>query len=490
MAHRTESAPRAWIERLSLGGAAVVLACLAGVAAVVLVAAIHRLPARVGGVFNDGWNAFAAERAFGEGPLYPRPSSLVSNNYPPLSYYVVGGVGLLLGDHVVAGRLVSLASLGAVVLLLGRIVSRTTRSRLLAAWAAAFFLVFVALRYPAYVVINDPQWLANACMTGGLLLFLSSSRGTRGLLATCLLLLVGGLVKHNAPGIPLAITLWLLWHDRAGLRVWLVASASALAIAALVLYATFDRDVFLGIFATPRLYSLEYAWPKLELWSPPLLPFLAASVVLGVLAPRDPVTRLVGLYVVVAGIWGAVALGGAGVNSSVLFDFVIAATVASALAISRLAERAHARGFPADAVRAGALVLLSLPLLVSAPGAITQARSGMNLLPLMEAVTEADVAFLAAREGPALCDQPDLCYWAGKPFEVDWFNTIQRIRTGDLDPDVLADLFEQEYFAVLLLKAVSALPESVREQIQLHYEVVRRKPGWVFMVPRTGDADP
>jgi hypothetical protein len=185
-----------------------------------------------------------------------------------------------------------------------------------------------------------------------------------------------------------------------------------------------------------------------------------------------------------------VALGGAGVNCNVLFDFLIASTIASALAVARLAERAHARGFPASAVPAGALGLLSLPLLVSAPGAITQVRSWVNLLPLMQAVTEADVAFLAAREGPALCDQPDLCYWAGKPFEVDWFNTGQRIRSGALDPDVLADLFEQEYFSVLLLKAISALPESVREQIQLHYHVVRRKPGWVFMVPRTGDPDP
>jgi hypothetical protein len=399
-------------------------------------------------------------------------------------------VGLLLGDHVVAGRLVSLASLGTVVLLLARIVSRTTGSRLLAAWAAAFFFAFVAIRYPAYVVINDPQWLANACMTGGLLVFLSSSRRTRGLVATSLLLLAGGLVKHNALGIPFAITLWLLWHDRAGLRVWLVASTSALVIAGLVLYAAFGRDVFLGVFATPRLYSIDYLWPKLDLWSPPLLPFLAASLVLGVLAPRDPVARLVGLYVALAGIWGAVALGGAGVNCNVLFDFVIASTIASALAVSRLAVRAQARGFPAGAVRTGALGLLSLPLLVSAPGVITQARSRVNLLPLMEAATEADVAFLAAREGPALCDQPDLCYWAGKRFEIDWFNAGQRIRSGALDPGVVADLIEQEYFAVLLLKAVSSLPDAVREQIQLHYEVVRRKPGSVFMVPRTGDPDP
>jgi hypothetical protein len=414
----------------------------------------------------------------------------VTNNYPPLSYYVVGSVGLLLGDQVVAGRAVSLVSLGIVAFLLGLIVLRTTRSCLLAVWAAAVFLGFVAIRYPAYLVINDPQWLANACMTGGLLVFLSGSRRTRRLVAACLLLLAGGLVKHNSLGIPFAITLWLLWHDRAGLRVWLVASISSLVVAALVLYAAFGREVFVGIFATPRLYSIDYLWPKLELWSPPLLPFLAGSVVLGVLAPRDRVARLVALYVAVAGVLGAAALGGAGVNCNVLFDLVIASTIASALAVARLTERAHAMGFTPGAVRAGALGLLSLPVLAPAPGAIAQARSNAKLLPFSEAATEADVAFLAARDGPALCDRPDLCYWAGKPFEVDWFNTGQRILSGALGPEVLVDLIEQEYFAVLLLKDTSALPRSVREQIQLHYEVARRKPGWVFMVPRAGGTDP
>ena len=491
MARRAERGTQIWIGRLSKGGAIVVLACLGVVAALLLAIAIALVPARIGGIFNDGWNAYAAERAFGEGPLYPKPSSLVTNNYPPLSYYIVGGLGLLLGDQIVAGRAVSVASLGIVALLLGGIVLRTTGSLLLAAWAAAVFLGFVAIRYPAYLVINDPQWLANACMTGGLLVFLSGPPRTGRLVAALSLLVAGGLVKHNPLGVPLAITVWLLWHDRPGLRVWLVACISSLVSVALVLYAAFGPDVFLGIFATPRLYSLHFLWPKLEFWSPPLLPFLAASVVLGVLARRDRVARLVGLYVVLAGVWGAAALGGAGVNCNVLFDLVIAATIASALAVDRLAERARAMGGPADAVRAGTLALLSLPVLLPAPGAITRTRSEAKFLPFTVATTEADVAFLAARDGPALCDRPALCYWAGKPFEVDLFNVSQRLRKGTLDPEVLADLFEQEHFAVLQLKEINpALPESALEQVRRHYEITRRRPGWVFMVRRGGGTDP
>jgi hypothetical protein len=38
---------------------------------------------------NEGWNAYLADAAIhGSMPLYPSPDSLVTNNYPPLSFYL------------------------------------------------------------------------------------------------------------------------------------------------------------------------------------------------------------------------------------------------------------------------------------------------------------------------------------------------------------------------------------------------------------------
>ena len=63
---------------------------------------------------SEGWNALVALRALSDLPLYPQDQTLHTNNYPPLSFYLVGGLGALTGDHMVAGRLISLAALVAI----------------------------------------------------------------------------------------------------------------------------------------------------------------------------------------------------------------------------------------------------------------------------------------------------------------------------------------------------------------------------------------
>src|SRR5439155_20326880 len=57
---------------------------------------------------NEGWNAYFADAAMGKMPLYPSADQLITNNYPPLSFYIVGLVGRFVGDPVLAGRLLSL----------------------------------------------------------------------------------------------------------------------------------------------------------------------------------------------------------------------------------------------------------------------------------------------------------------------------------------------------------------------------------------------
>ena len=61
--------------------------------------------------YNEGWNAFHATHAFGEESLYPEITELYENMYPPVSFYIVGGLGSLIGDNIIAGRLVSIVSL-------------------------------------------------------------------------------------------------------------------------------------------------------------------------------------------------------------------------------------------------------------------------------------------------------------------------------------------------------------------------------------------
>ncbi len=85
------------------------LVCLAGLWRVVAAVGLH-VPLDP----NEGWNAYHAAAAMSGQALYPGPQAYLVNNYPPLSYYVVGIAGLIVGDNIVAGRIVSLLALGAV----------------------------------------------------------------------------------------------------------------------------------------------------------------------------------------------------------------------------------------------------------------------------------------------------------------------------------------------------------------------------------------
>jgi hypothetical protein len=464
---------------LVLSGALV--AALGFVDAVLLAFPIRQLPLRVVGMFNEGWNAFAAERALGPGPLYPEASSLLANNYPPLSFFLVGGVGRLVGDQVVAGRAVALVSLAVVAWAVQALVRRATGSRLLGAVGALLLLAVMMVDYRAYVGMNDPQWLGHAFMSVGLLV-LSVERRNRGrLLAAMLLVLAGGLVKHSLVPLPLAITLWLLWHDRRAATAWLGLCLVGLGAALVWIQLAFGPDAFVGIVEAPRRIQAAHAGAKLAAWLPPLLPLVAGTGALVALAPRDPVARLLVLYVGLALAWAALTLGGAGVSYNALFDVLIGGTAASMLAVEQLAERVGRRRLGPPLVRALALLPLCIPVLLRASPEIRDTPTRIALLPLRVARVEADREFLAAQVGPALCEQPALCYWAGKDYEVDAFHTVEKLASGALPLRQLDELLEEQRFAVL---HVSKPASPIYRRALRSYEVVRERAGFVFMIPR------
>ncbi|MCX6957017.1 MAG: hypothetical protein NT164_00505 [Verrucomicrobiae bacterium] len=73
---------------------------------------------------NEGWNAFFGAAAIHTGTPYPPPEELITNNYPPLSFYFVGYLGSLLGDLILAGRLISLLSVCFLGLFIGKLIKQ------------------------------------------------------------------------------------------------------------------------------------------------------------------------------------------------------------------------------------------------------------------------------------------------------------------------------------------------------------------------------
>src|SRR5438045_5669542 len=106
MTHFPQSCPRGRIPVLTIG--VVLFGLLCGLA---LIWPLARLPIHYPIDVNEAWNALNAERAMDMDTLYPSASGSFFNNYPPLSFYVVGLAGRLVGDNIIAGRVISLLSI-------------------------------------------------------------------------------------------------------------------------------------------------------------------------------------------------------------------------------------------------------------------------------------------------------------------------------------------------------------------------------------------
>src|SRR2546427_10413165 len=100
---------------------------------------------------NEGWNAYFADAAMGKMPLYPSADQLITNNYPPLSFYIVGLAGRLIGDPVLAGRLLSLISVIAIATAIALSVMRLGGTQAAAVISAAFYIAMMSRFFRTYV---------------------------------------------------------------------------------------------------------------------------------------------------------------------------------------------------------------------------------------------------------------------------------------------------------------------------------------------------
>src|SRR5919202_4350868 len=87
---------------------------------------------------NEGWNAYQAVAAL-RGNLYPRSPHFFFNNYPPLSFYLVGALERLTGDAIIVGRTIAMASFFALAALVAIGARRMRCSRAEATFGAVLF---------------------------------------------------------------------------------------------------------------------------------------------------------------------------------------------------------------------------------------------------------------------------------------------------------------------------------------------------------------
>ena len=116
---------------------------------------------------NEGWDAHWQHMASSGGVLYPPLTELTTNNYPPLSFYIVGLAGKLIGDNIFAGRMISLISFVLLAAVVVQLTALFGGNRFGMWMGAAFFVAGMSRFCTRYVGMNDPQLLAQAVMSFG-----------------------------------------------------------------------------------------------------------------------------------------------------------------------------------------------------------------------------------------------------------------------------------------------------------------------------------
>ena len=429
---------------------------------------------------NEGWNAYHSLAAMSGSALYPPPNGFVVNNYPPLSYYIVGAFGKLVGDYIIAGRLLSFTmALGTA----GGIYA-SLRAMTVDPWRALFAaLLFVAglLIFTDYVGMDDPQLLAHAVAICGLVLLLKKQAASGVEIAVALLMMLALFVKHNLIALPIAVSLWLALYDgRSAARF--VISGLVFALIGLAVFHLAYGIGLIGQLNSPRRWSSDGFMESLTqflVWSGVSLFGLAALLFLG---RSDKHVAFCAIYAAASIIIGAAFAGGAGVDMNIWFDAAIALALSGGLLLQKLGDR--------NRTYVGVSFAYGLPLLAGL--ALNWNSDWLTRdywsLPLAEetANAEVDITFLKLHDGPALCEMLSLCYWAGKREQVDVFNLGQAYATHRQSDTALVRLIDAHYFRAIGFDTLDdfALGKSVRQAVMRAYRVDHSDENGVFLLPR------
>jgi hypothetical protein len=452
--------------------------CLAGI-----VRAIAIVPLHVPLDPNEGWNAYYAAAAMAGHGSYPDPAGFMVNNYPPLSFYLVGLLGLLTGDQIIAGRIVSLVSFVCICALTA-LVAQRMRDGLQGAIFSAVLIAAILLLTSDYVGMDDPQLLGHALQLAALFLILREQRTARAVFAASALFVAGGFVKHNLFVLPLATLLWLALFDRRNARrlaIWGIALSFCALVICLLLFG-FD---FPGRIATPRLWSFAQFASAFAAWLPFAIVPICGLVGLVLWHRKDQAITLTAIYTALAVFTGAVLAGGAGVDVNAMFDADIALALGAGLALGRLLEERS----PLPHVVGRTFALASLiPFVVIASQSPDWRDMSFWLRPMRDetSLAASDIAFLRAHHGPAICETLGFCYWAGKPASVDIFNLDQQLRAGGRDPAPFLSLLGARRFASIELDETDPfpLPRTVQSAILYNYRFDHSNGDGIFLVPR------
>lgn len=459
-----------------------------------LVEPIVGLPLQIPRNYNEGWNAYWATTAISGGPLYPPVNALISNNYPPLSFFVVGLLGRMIGDPILAGRALALLGFLLVAINIVAWLCRCGVRVSLAIASGAAFIITVDALVHVYIAMDDPQWFGHGLMTTGMVILWRNPRSHGRLAISALLMMLGGLFKHLIIPVPVALAAWLFISERRAFWKWVSILVVLGVMAFSIIYGVYGHNFVEGFLHAPRQISFLAAVHMGIQVLPDLLPLLClATALLPQFNKREPVT-FAWIYLGVATAIGALAAAGAGVSENAVFDVAIAASLAAGLALENLAI-AWTANYRKPAYLKAVILLPALAVILWAPFSIRLNIERLRHLSALAEATPSDIELLRQHDvRNAACESLALCFWSGAPFNVDLFNFGQKLKTGQMPLEVCRQLFDRRRFTIIQLYGEPGhypwplIPHECDRTIADNYEVIRKSVNGYFLVARTGPA--
>jgi hypothetical protein len=380
---------------------------------------------------NEGWNGYFADAARNGAGLYG--NELTINNYPPLSFYVVGYLSAFTFDAVYVGRLLSLAMTAMTALGAGLCIRELGGSRFGAVTGALWFLATMPRFFELYVGMNDPHIVALAIMTLALAWFLRSMAKRRSVEPAVICMAVAGFYKHDLLSFPVTAIVWLALHDpRRGFRAALVGAA-AVGVGFLICWVLFGPSFFHELL-TPRQTSVVSALGGLGRlqW---IAPALLIACVWAWYQRGRAAARFAASFMATALLSYVLQKLGRGVDDNAQFELAVAAAIGLGCAIDTFVLKWGEPGVRIDRTRSIVLLVLIARLLASsrtAPYSFLVSPDFRDALLRNAAVANAEIARIAAIPGPVVCNVEVICRWAGQPFVYHHWTVVQDLASGRL----------------------------------------------------------
>ena len=280
---------------------------------------------------NEAWNAWQSKSLQ---HLYPNSEALISNNYPPLYFYLLHGFSGIGLEEIYAGRALSILAAIALTLLVYRAVLIVGMTKAAAAAGAVWFLATLALGFTGYIGMNDPHLIALAVMCAGFVWLIASAKSGRACEPAVLVMVLAGFIKHNTIAIPVAAIVWLAFQSPRRAARAAVFGSAACALGLFVCRAAYGAE-FIEQLPVPRHLSLSHS--QLEMASPQLL--LTGSVIVAVWLWRDRrflLAQRMAALLFLTFVSGSVQRLGDGVDINAYFEFLFALAIGVGIAFGKV----------------------------------------------------------------------------------------------------------------------------------------------------------